>query len=125
MMSLEDGLLQVTAAAAPPLVRQDFGRNADDDDTFCGTGTVDGEVKRGKLQIKSNSNNSNNGRFARPNPFGRTTAVDPFGGKSAFGGNNKHDDSDSSSEEDVDFFAGASNPFKDLKKKTPSKRTVL
>ena len=32
---------------------------------------------------------------------------------------------DSSSEEDVDFFAGASNPFKDLKKKTPSKRTVL
>jgi len=121
-MSLEDGLSKV---AGPSLLqRKDFGRSADDDDTFCGTGTVDGEIERGKLQgIR---------KAKKPaNPFGAassSTAMmpksDPFGSafRSRGGGGGA---SDSESDDEVDFFAGTSNPFKDLKKKAASKRTAL
>uniref|UniRef100_A0A7S3L172 Uncharacterized protein n=1 Tax=Amphora coffeiformis TaxID=265554 RepID=A0A7S3L172_9STRA len=123
MMSLEDGLSKV---AGPSLLqRKDFGRSADDDDTFCGTGTVDGEIERGKLQgIR---------KAKKPaNPFGAassSTAMmpksDPFGSafRSRGGGGGASDDSES--DDEVDFFAGTSNPFKDLKKKAASKRTAL
>jgi len=122
MMSLEDGLSKV---AGPSLLqRKDYGRSADDDDTFCGTGTVDGEMERGKLhgirRVKK-----------QPNPFGlgpastaMMTKSDPFG--SAFASGDDDDDNNSESDDEIDFFAGTSNPFKDLKKKkTPSKRTAL
>ena len=114
-LSLEDGLSKVAVKSS--LLRKDLGRGGadDDDDTFCGTGTVDGEVKRGKLHMKNN-------KSSRPNPFGGARA-DPFAGKSAFGG--RRDDSDSEEDDEVDFFAGASNPFKDLKKKNASRRTAL
>ena len=116
-LSLEDGLSKVAVKSS--LLRKDLGREGqadDDDDTFCGTGTVDGEVKRGKLHMKNN-------KVSRPNPFGGARA-DPFAGKSAFGGRG-YDDDDSEEDDEVDFFAGASNPFKDLKKKNASRRTAL
>lgn len=124
--SLEDGLSKV--AAAPSLfVRQNRGDNNDDEDTFCGTGTVDGEVKSGKLRIKNTKNIRPANPFGIGRSGGRAPAADPFGGKSAFGfgSNNNNDDDDSEEDDDIDFFAGASNPFKELKKKRPTKRTVL
>ena len=131
MMSLEDGLSRVPAAA-PSLIRKDFGRGADDDDTFCGTGTVDGEVKRGKLNVKTTSTGGSGGggtlnkNNRRPNnPFGGAPRPDPFGGKSAFGLAEADENSDDEDDDNVDFFAGASNPFRDFKKKSPSKRTIL
>lgn len=119
-ISLEAGLAKV---AAPSLERQDFGRDTEDGDTFCGTGTVDGEVKLGKLNIK-------NQRTA--NPFTVRKGADPFGGKDPFGGLSRgggdhlskpfgcrRDDSESDESDggDVDFFASAGNPFRDVKTK--------
>ena len=114
-MSLEAGLSKVAGPSL--LLSKDFGRSADDDDTFCGTGTVDGEIERGKLQGTRKAKKPTS-------PFGAASPAmpksDPFG--SAFG---RSRDSDSESGDEVDFFAGTSNPFKDLKKKSPSKRTAL
>lgn len=117
MMSLEDGLSKV---AGPSLLqRKDFGRSADDDDTFCGTGTVDGEIESGRLRGIRKS------KKPTSSPFG--TAASPVMPKSdPFGSAFARRDSESESDEEVDFFADTSNPFKDLKKKNAaSKRTAL
>ena len=117
MMSLEAGLSKVGGGKSL-LSQKDFG--ADDDDTFCGTGTVDGEIKRGNLKLKNNTAPHPFGN--RPNPM---ASAPPFGGGSAFGssafGSSAFGDDDSEEEDEVDFFAGATNPFKDLKKKSTAK----
>jgi len=115
-LSLEAGLAKV---AAPSLERQDFGRDADDADTFIGTGTVDGEVSSGKLHLKHSKTKdpfAMNSRSSGSSPFGggnRTT----FGGPSPFGGNSnpfgaRDDDSESEDEEEEDLFADMNNPYR-------------
>jgi hypothetical protein len=106
-ISLEAGLSKV---AGPSLQRQDFGRNADDDDTFCGTEPPANKVNMNSMTTRDPFAMSRQAPIGRPNPFGG----------SAFGSR----DDDSEEEEDIDFFAGvSSNPFKDLKKKSTPSRT--
>ena len=110
-ISLEAGLSKLSGHGL--LERRDFGRSAEDDDTF-----FDGEKKAGQLTDVQ--------KTSPRNPFGAgyQTAMhrpDPFGG-SAFG---TRTDDDSSDEEDIDFFSGTANPFKDMKKRSSAKGTAL
>ena len=125
-LSLEASLSRMSGPSL--LQRQDFGRGADDDDTFCGSGTVDGEVKRGKLNLKSTTTTIQNPLMSRPLGGGRgalsssLSSSDPFGGLGRR--RSSDDDDDSESDDEVDFFANSSNPFKDIKKKTPATKRI-
>jgi len=137
---LEAGLAKV---AQPSLQRQDFGRDADDADTFIGSGTVDGEVRKGKLTNLKHTKTQDPfgggggksssllgggrpkalqqqplgalGGIAAPGGNSRPPGGNPFGDPfGSRGGNGDDDDSEESEEEDL--FADINNPFR---QKTP------
>lgn len=117
-MSLGAGLSKI---GGPSLERKDFGRSAEDDDTFCGMGTV-GEQDMSKVgghsknlgrpkgssggRTASSSLGLGGGSGAKSNQkrSGGGGLGNPFGG-SAFG--NDEEDSD-----EEDLFADANNPFR-------------
>lgn len=92
--------------------QRDFGRHADDNDTFCGLGTVgEKELSRGspsKSNAASSSPKKTKIQAPPMKPKGKAMAASPF----MMSSNN--DDSDSEDEEDLfQGFSGASNnPFR-------------
>jgi len=111
MMSLEAGLRKV---AKPSLERQDFGRDADDADTFIGDADVGIGKSGGKSGMKNPQQRGDLKSTLPPDPFGGRSALggpSPFG--NPFGGGRDDDESDDDEEEDL--FADANNPFRSFR----------
>jgi len=92
---------------------KDFGRQADDADTFCGLGTV-GESELAKAPLHKSPKSSKSPRKAKiavPSPRSRASSNAAAAAPKPFMNMNNDDDDDSEEEEDL-FEGFGANPFR-------------
>ena len=92
---------------------KDFGRQADDADTFCGLGTV-GESELAKAPLHKSPKSSKSPRKAKiavPSPRNRASGNAAAAAPKPFMNMNNDDDDDSEEEEDL-FEGFGANPFR-------------